>query len=259
LIAKSHSIMRRVFVLMTIFFSTILINSVSCEIFLSANDVSYVISNSAVYSGVLVNFNVTTALRFQATYNLTTEGMLPSNTVCHLEASQKDGTLNTTYHIEVLGSPTDGSWSMPLPQVLGDSPAYPIPVGSVGTMTITVHGYLKANVTLDTGSANPSQLTWTSWGTQNTTVTASVNNVILTLETAYNVYFTVTFSASGIPLISQNSTETQDVGTPNPQFPIAEFSTYHFLPLLMVTTLLIVAVSLRQKKRYCHSKSRQLP
>jgi hypothetical protein len=212
---------------------------------------SYVVSNSTVYSSALVDFNVTASLQFQATYNCTTEGALPPNMICHLKASQKDGMLNTTYHIDVLGSPTNGSWSMPLPQVLGDSPAYPIPLGGTGiTMTITIHGHLKANVTLDTGSVNPSQLTWTSWGTQNTTVTASVNSVILTLDTAYSVYFTITLSYSGIGSISQNSTETLGIGTPKPQFPVAEFPTYYFLPLLMISSLLIVTVSLRQKERH---------
>jgi hypothetical protein len=221
-------------VIITIFIFLLLARSVSA----SPSMVSYTAtSNSSWSDGSGLNaFNITTTLRFTASYDCTTEG-----TTCHIGASQGTANLTVDYMVKILGLETNGSYLLAqVPTIVGDSSDIPLPIPpppAASMVNISIHGHMIGEPTLDVGTANPSTLVWTSWGTRNTNVTAE--STVLMLNTTYSFYMTITL----IGLITQNSTTIDVQGIPIPIFPIPEFPTAPTLIIVLTLILLLFVVS----------------
>lgn len=223
------------------------------DVSLASTDVSYTAFRPVSYIGPFgqIDFDVNVTLQCITTYSNTTDGFLPPSSTCHLNVTPKSGTLSVVYHIHrpILGD-IYGSKSIPLPlggqELLGDSPPIPIPF-EYGTITIVIHGHLSANLSVENGSVNPSSLEWLSWGTEDAVVSASVNRTTLTLDTAYNVYVTVSVSVSGFNVASRDSDPRQFSGSPSPAFVVPEYPSFIVLPLFLAVTLVTVIVYGRKK------------
>jgi hypothetical protein len=124
--------------------------------------------------------------------------------------------------------------------------SYPEPIV---TMTITVHGRMIGDLTTDYGSADPSQLTWSAWGTNATTVSASVGSVTLNMSTTYRAYITVAFTMPGWNSPSRNSDSFECIGVPSVGYVIPEFPSFIIVPLFMSTTLLAIVLHKRKRKK----------
>ena len=224
------------------------------DVSLALTDVSYTASRNVSYTGPLgqVSFDVNVTLQCITTYSTTTDGVLPPSSTCRLNVAPKSGNLTVDYHIvRPIRADIDGSKSIPLPQggreLLGDSPPIPIPIDSYGTITIVIHGRLSASLSVENGSVNPNPLEWSSWGTNDTVVSASMNKVTLTLNTTYNVYVTVSVSISGFNVASKDSDPRQFSGSPSPTFVVPEYPEFIILPLFLAAILLIAIVHKRKE------------
>ena len=230
--------------------SSLGIRTVCAEATLQQTDVSYTASRPVIYDGPMgmIDFTVTATLECVVTYNCSATGVLPPSSTCHLNATPKSATLTVEYHIErPIGSDIDGSQSIPLPVeelsgLLGDSPPIVIPIDTIGTITIVIHGHLVGNLTLDIGSADPTSVEWSTWTPQDTVVSASVSTVNLTMATTYQVSFTVTVSIPPFDPVSRDSTVDQVAGEPSHECVIPEFSSLLILPIFMTAILLAVIV-----------------
>jgi len=215
-------------------------------------NVSYAISSTVNYDGSngMIDFDVNVTLECEITYNCSVEGQIqpPTETkpaTCYLGVSPYSGTLTVDYHIDrPFMSDLDGKRSIPLPQggqeLLGDSPPIEIPIDSVGTLVIIVHGHLLGDVSI--ASTLHISLEWSTWETHEFDVLCNTPTALLTMETAYNVYFTVTVSLVGFDVASKDSTAKQVSGNPSVEFVIPEFPTMLILPLFMIATLLTVII-----------------
>lgn len=211
--------------------------------------VSYTATNRVDYAddyGTVV-FNVSITLEFNATFDY-----LQENTICHINASEGNKNVSLDYHVKVLMTETSGSYTLPIPQVLGDSPDIPIPLGQSGmAMNISVHGHILGTAT----SANPSLLTWTAWGVQDTDLIDSPTEI--TLNTSYSFYLTVKFTALGFGLFTQNSTDKEVQGVPTVVFIVPEYSAILVSLFIATTFILLLRVSV-QKFRF-QPKSKNQP
>lgn len=195
----------------------------------SPSTVSYTATFNSIWSdgSGLNSFNITTTLNFTAQFNCTTEGE-----TCQIDASQGTENLTVDYRVKILGLETDGSNLVYQgPTIVGDFPDFPIPPESP-IFKISVHGHIIGEPILDMGTANPSTLVWTSWGTRNTNVTAQ--STVVMLNTTYSYYMTITL----VGLITQNTTTNDVQGTPTPTFTIPEFPT----ALTLIIALSLVSV-----------------
>jgi len=195
-------------------------------------EVSYTASRNVSYTALIGpgSFDVTVTLVLEAIYTSSVDGTLPGASTCHMNVAPYSGTLTVGYHIKPpIGPDLDGSKSIPLPQggqeLLGDSPPIIIPIDSTVDVTILIHGCLLADFTTNVGSINPHSLQWSTWETQDTLVSASTKNVLLTMETKYSVSFTVTLTVGSFEFPSQNIPVEQFPGDPSAKFVIPEFPT----------------------------------
>lgn len=206
-------------------------------------EVSYAASRNVSYTPPIGpgSFDVTVTLVLEVIYTCSVDGALPGASTCHMNAALHSGTLTVDYHIKPpIGPDLDGSKSIPLPQggqeLLGDSPPIIIPIDSTGDVTILIHGCLLADFTTDGGSINPHSLQWSTWETQDTVVSASTENVLLTMETKYSVSLTVTVTVGGFNP-SRNIPVEQFPGDPRASFVIPEFPT-------LISWIVVIAVPL---------------
>lgn len=225
------------------------IRTAIADVSLASPDVSYKVSYPVSHTGSLgqISFDVNATLECITTYNCSVDGVLPPSSTCHLNVTPKYGTLTVIYHIHrPIQADIDGSKSVALPQggqeLLGDSPPITYLIDSIGNITIIIHGHLSGNVSVNTGSVNPTSLEWSTWTPQDTVVSASVNTVTLTLQTAYKVSFTVTVSILGFDVASEDSTLKTAPGNPFSEFVVPEFPSLIILPLFVITTLLAVYI-----------------
>jgi len=195
-------------------------------------EVSYTASRSISYTAPIGpgSFDVTVTLVLKVIYTCSVDGVLPGASTCHVNVAPYSGTLAVEYHIESpIGPNLDGSESIPLLQggreLLGDSPPIIIPVDSTADIAILIHGCLLADFSTNAGSINPQSLQWSTWETQDTVVSASTENVLLTMETEYSVSFTVTVTVGSFEFPSQNIPVERFPGDPRASFAIPEFPT----------------------------------
>lgn len=205
--------------------------------------VSYTATNTIYYASMGSSFNVSAVVQLQAFFDCNME-----NTTCHINASLLSSSLNITYDVIVLGSESNGTWSMPTPTLLGDSADYTIP--STPSITISYHGNITGNAKPNVGIANPAFLTWLSWGRRDTEIPAEATT--LTLNTTYNFFMTITFNV-GIP-ITTNSTAEQAQGIPSPIFPVPEYPT--ILIFLFIATAAILLLRVAVPKLHVWPKSK---
>jgi len=244
------------FVSLFLFLSYLGVRTAFAYVLLTSENVSYTALVNVSHSGGLgqISFDVTVALECSVAYNCSTDGVFPPSSNCHLNVTPNSATLSIDYHIErPIGSDLDGSESIPLPVeelsgLLGDSPPIEIPIDSVGTITIIIHGKLLGeNITVTPqGSAAPTSLEWLTWAPEDTVVSATVSPVTLKIDTAYEVSFTVTVEILGFDVASKDSTLRQFAGNPSPTFVIPEFPSLLILPSFMIITLLAVIVYRRK-------------
>jgi len=209
--------------------------------------ISYTATSRVDYAddyGTVV-FNVSTTLKFNATFDC-----LQESSVCHINASEGSEEINITYHVKVLTTETSSSYMLPTPEALGDSPDIPIPLGESGMfMNISVHGHMLGTVT----SANPSLLTWTAWGVQDTNLTDTPTEIAL--NTSYSFYLTVKFTALGFGLFTQNSTDKEVQGVPAAIFPVLEYQTILISLFIATTTILLLRAAAPKLHAWPKSKN----
>lgn len=217
--------------------------------------VSYTASRHVPYDGPIgmIDFDVNVTVEYEVTYDFSVDGDLPTST-CHLQATPNSGTLTLDYHIDrPIGKDLDGSKSIPMSgeNLLGDSEPIAIPVGGdIGNVTIIIHAHLFANLNPDTGSATPNSLEWSTWGTQDTVISADTETVLLTMETEYKVFFTVTVSIHGFDVASRDSTIKGFPGTPSAEFLIPEFPNWiAYIIVIGVTSSVVLFKKLHRTNR----------
>jgi hypothetical protein len=211
-----------------IIFAAIFTASFILPVHASPTAVSYTATKAIYYSdGVSSSFNISAAVQLQASFDCSTE-----NTTCHINASRITNTLNITYDVIVLSLESKGSWSVPTPTVLGDSPDYSIPSIPI---SFSIHANITGKPNPNIGTANPSLLTWTAWGNKDTNISAEATS--FSLNTTYSFFMTITFNLV-IP-ITQNSTAEQAQGIPTPVFPIPELPSI-LLTLFAATTAILL-------------------
>lgn len=146
----------------------------------------------------------------------------------------------------------DGFQSIPLPfggqELLDDSLPIIIPIPlppepPVGTITIVIHGHLFGELNPVPGTADPTSLEWSTWGSEDTVIMAEVETVDLTMETAYNVYFTVTVSVGTFPLANKDTHPAAEFpGDPPVIFVIPEFLSQMFFIMSIIATIFIIVI-----------------
>lgn len=199
---------------------------------------------------------MTVTIELEVTYTCSVDGVLLGASTCHLNVAPHSGTLTVDYHIEPpIGPDLVGSKSIPLPlkgrELLGDPPPILILIDSIGTITIVIHGRLLADLTPDVGSIKPSSLEWSTWETQDTVVSADVENVLLTMETNYSVSFTVTVSVGDFESPSKNIPVKQFPGNPSAEFVIPEFPTLIAWIVVVIVTSSVALFGSKKIRAFC--------
>ena len=203
--------------------------------------VSYTASSSVSHSRAGYSYNVTVTVVGLTDYNCSVEGDLPPNATCYWTVRPDGGNVTVDYHIErPTGGDIDGSRTKTLPyegQELLDDLDIEIPINSIA-ITVTLHGHLFGNLAPSAGSVDPDQLEWSTWGTQETIISASVDTVDLDMSTTYSVYFTVCVSVDGFEIGCADSPTVYVEGIPIIDCIIPEFPFLLITPLFMIATLL---------------------
>jgi len=213
--------------------------------------VSYTASRSVSRSSGGYSYFVTVTVFGVTNYTCSVDGDLPPTATCHWDVTPNGGSLSVDYRIKRPILPDIvGSRTILLPyegQELLNDLAIEIPIGSTATITITLHGHLFGDLTPSIGSVNPDQLEWSTWGTQDTVVSADNDTVDLTMVTIYSVYFTVCVSVGIVEIGCADSSIAEVVGIPIIDCIVPEFPSMLIMPLFMITASLAAIVYKRKQ------------
>jgi len=253
--------MRRgfIFVLsLIVFLSSLSIRSVFAGIWAVPCTVSYsVSSNHVTYVGSSRSFDVNFTLQGQLNYSCSVVGILPPNATCTWGVTSKSASLeyscdiwdnHTNPTVHTVGS---GMFVLTHGELLNPTPKN-IVVDSYNNMemTVIIHGRLIGDISLDHGSANPSQLEWSTWGTNETVVSANVDTVNVNMSTTYRTYFTVNASIGAWQSPAVDSDITQAAGSPYVDTVIPESLSLLILPLLFTATAVATIVYKKETARF---------
>lgn len=233
----------------------ICVNTARGNVSAASTNVSYIASRTASYTGHPGrSWTVTATLEFDALYECSWEGDLPSVCNCTLSANPNGGTFTVSWdiHRPILPDSSGSTGPLPLPveglNLLGDYslPIVPIDIGSI---EIVLHGHMIGDLSPSHGLVNPPSIEWSTWGSQETELTSSAESVVVELETRYSVYATVAVYVANILPVSIDSSRREFPGNEILECVIPEFPSVMILPIFMVITLL-AAVVYRRKRRF---------
>ncbi len=198
----------------------------------------------------LISFNITGTIHMEAFFDCTTEGQ-----TCQITANKHNETFSINYQVKVYTQQDEGIITVPTPQLLGDTAPYTIPLGTTGaTLSIIAHSHILGTPKPELGTATPSTLTWTNWTTKNTNL--SQPNTLLTLNTTYSFYMTISFGYMGVEPFPTNSTSVEAQGVPSVEWIIPEYPSVA-LVFLACASILLLRVSI--PKAHGRPKSKNQP